>query len=142
LDKNPIGEIIPGPGIVFDIHNSVMPDLVYIRRERSEAINGIHLTEAPDLIIEVLWPGSENIARDRKMKRQLYGKRGVKEYWILDPQMRTIESMCLASKTRQAIAARVSASMASRKTRQRRRRGTLACRLCEPHRLIERPTTG
>jgi hypothetical protein len=52
------------------------------------------------------------------------------------------ESMCLASKTRQAIAARVSASMASRKTRQRRRRGTLACRLCEPHRLIERPTTG
>jgi Uma2 family endonuclease len=25
------------------------------------------------------------------MKRQLYGKRGVKEYWILDPQMRTIE---------------------------------------------------
>jgi uncharacterized protein (DUF433 family) len=52
------------------------------------------------------------------------------------------EGMCLASKTRQAIAARVSASMASRKTRQRRRRGTLACRLCEPHRLIERPTTG
>jgi hypothetical protein len=53
-----------------------------------------------------------------------------------------VVSMCLASKTRRAIAARVSASMASRKTRQRRRRGTLACRLCEPHRLIERPTTG
>jgi hypothetical protein len=53
-----------------------------------------------------------------------------------------VGGMCLASKTRQAIAARVSASMASRKTRQRRRRGTLACRLCEPHRLIERPTTG
>jgi hypothetical protein len=55
---------------------------------------------------------------------------------------RHFDSMCLASKTRQAIAARVSASMASRKTRERRRRGTLACRLCEPHRFIERPTTG
>jgi len=91
LEKNPVGEVIPGPGIVFDIHNSVIPDLVYISRERAEALKGIHLTEAPDLIVEVLSPGRENIERDRKMKRQVYGKRGVREYWILDPQMRTVE---------------------------------------------------
>jgi len=91
LEKNPIGEVISGPGIVFDIHNSVIPDLVYISRERSAIAKDTHLTEAPDLIVEVLSPGKENIERDRKMKWQVYGKRGLREYWIVDPEMRSVE---------------------------------------------------
>jgi Uma2 family endonuclease len=43
------------------------------------------------LIIEIVSPGSENERRDRVAKRQLYGKYGVKEYWVVDPQQHTVE---------------------------------------------------
>jgi Uma2 family endonuclease len=45
----------------------------------------------PDLVVEILSPGRENETRDRLAKRQLYGKFGVREYWIVDPQNRVIE---------------------------------------------------
>jgi Uma2 family endonuclease len=41
------------------------------------------LTEAPDLVVEILSPGAE--ARDFITKRDEYEKRGVKEYWVIDP---------------------------------------------------------
>jgi len=46
---------------------------------------------APDLVIEVLSPGSENEKRDKRLKLQLYSQRGVKEYWIADWRTQTIE---------------------------------------------------
>ena len=51
---------------------------------------------APEIAIEILSRGSENIARDRVAKRQLYSKHGVKEYWIVDSETRTIEIYRLA----------------------------------------------
>jgi len=42
-------------------------------------------------VVEILSPGRENETRDRVAKRQLYGKFGVLEYWILDPRNRVIE---------------------------------------------------
>jgi Uma2 family endonuclease len=66
--------------------------MTFIRHERrSEIASGTHITEAPDLIIEILSPGSGNEQRDRIAKRQLYGKYGVLEYWIADLENRTIE---------------------------------------------------
>ena len=52
---------------------------------------GSRLTGAPEIVIEILSPGSTNENRDRLVKRQLYSSRGVSEYWILDPEARTIE---------------------------------------------------
>ena len=49
------------------------------------------LTGAPEIAVEVLSPGSANENRDRLVKRQLYSSRGVSEYWIVDPETRTIE---------------------------------------------------
>ena len=70
----------------------MIPDLVFISTERRQEIaSGLRVTGAPDLVIEIVSPGSENSQRDRTIKRRLYGKHGVKEYWILDPETRTVE---------------------------------------------------
>ena len=47
--------------------------------------------EAPELVIEVLSPGSVNERRDREAKLQLYSRRGVSEYWIVDWRLRSID---------------------------------------------------
>jgi Uma2 family endonuclease len=92
LDQNPIGFIVPGPGVIFSDSSGVIPDLVFIANEkRSEIASGERITGAPDLVIEIVSPGPENEKRDRIAKRQLYGKYGVKEYWVVDPYRLTIE---------------------------------------------------
>jgi len=39
---------------------------------------------APEIAIEILSPGSANERRDRDLKRKLYAREGVEEYWIVD----------------------------------------------------------
>src|ERR1051325_381970 len=92
LQRNPIGEILTTPGVIFSDFNGVIPDLAFISYERRDEIAlGDRITGAPDLVIEIVSPGAENERRDRIAKRQLYGKYGVKEYWVVDPYQRTIE---------------------------------------------------
>lgn len=81
------GEAVPGTGIVFDEENSVETDGAWIADpERLERITDQagHLTEAPDLVIESLSPGSQNQRRDKELKLKLYSVRGVREYWLID----------------------------------------------------------
>ena len=47
----------------------------------------------PDLIVEIISPTSEY--RDRVIKRKLYSKYGVKEYWLVDLEKKEIEVMVL-----------------------------------------------
>jgi Uma2 family endonuclease len=44
---------------------------------------------APDLAVEVLSPRTATTDRGRKM--QMFARYGVREYWILDPETRTVE---------------------------------------------------
>ena len=91
LVSNPIGLLIYGPGVVFDDYNGVIPDMVFVSTERQHIITERGLIDAPDLMVEVVSPGETNSERDRQLKRQLYSRRGVREYWVVDPQLRTIE---------------------------------------------------
>lgn len=91
LDENPIGTLVPGPGAVFDKYNSVIPDIVFVRKERWETIvSKNRFNAAPDLVIEIVSPGSTNHSRDFKSKRNVYGKFGVPEYWVVDGWSRSI----------------------------------------------------
>jgi Uma2 family endonuclease len=85
LQANPLGLLAPGPGAVFSKSDAVIPDLVFVRKERLDKVvaNG-RFIGPPDLVIEVLSPGKENRERDLTVKRQLYAKYGVQEYWIVD----------------------------------------------------------
>ncbi|MGH9898822.1 MAG: Uma2 family endonuclease [Pyrinomonadaceae bacterium] len=98
LDKNPVGEVLLTPGVIFDDFNSAIPDAVFLNHRQLSSIgSGERITEAPDLVIEIVSPGRENARCDREVKRQVYGKHGVKEYWIADPDMRSLEIYRLES---------------------------------------------
>jgi Uma2 family endonuclease len=92
LEQNPIGQVVPGVGIVFDEFNGVIPDLTYVSNERCNDIlaNG-RFTGSPEIVIEILSPGIANEKRDRYIKRNLYSSRVAHEYWIVDPETRTSE---------------------------------------------------
>ena len=92
LDRKPLGEVLPGPGVILSDYSGVIPDLIYISNERRvEIATGERVEGAPDLIIEVLSPGAENERRDRQVKRKLYRKYGIREYWIVDPKKSAVE---------------------------------------------------
>ena len=92
LDEHPIGRIVTTPGLILNKYSGVIPDLVYLSNERREEIaTGTRIYGAPNLVIEILSPGVQNMARDRKVKLKLYNKYGVDEYWIVDTRARAIE---------------------------------------------------
>lgn len=104
LEHSPIGEALATPGLVFGQLTAVIPDIVFYRNERrDEVISGERLVAAPDLIVEILSEGRENINRDRLAKRQLYGKYGVSEYWIVDPHKKSVEIYALSEETMERI---------------------------------------
>src|SRR5215475_12745552 len=92
LEDHPIGRIVPTPGLILSKYSGVVPDLVFYSHGRGkEIIAKDRLNAAPEIVIEILSPGIENIARDKVAKRQLYAKHGVSEYWIVDSKARAIE---------------------------------------------------
>src|SRR5438552_14400472 len=96
LREKPIGILVPGAGAIFSDYDAVIPDLALVRNERwDQVVTGEKFTGALDLVIEILSAGTQNRQRDLSAKRYLYGKYGVKEYWIVDSQNRLVEVYCL-----------------------------------------------
>jgi Uma2 family endonuclease len=92
LKRNRIGTAVSTPGLILSELSGVIPDLVYFSNESQQRVRyGERLRSAPDLVIEILSKGAENTRRDRVVKRQLYAKHSVPEYWIIDCQNRAIE---------------------------------------------------
>jgi Uma2 family endonuclease len=81
------------PGIIFADDDDVAPDIVWVSNERLAKALGDdgRLHVAPELVVEVLSPGSVNERRDREAKLKLYSRRGVFEYWIVDWRLKQIE---------------------------------------------------
>jgi Uma2 family endonuclease len=92
LRRNPIGRVWTTPGVIFSQISGVIPAIVYVSNERlAEIASDERVTGAPDLVIEIVSPGIPNAQRDRVVKKQLYGKYAVTEYWLVDLVSRVIE---------------------------------------------------
>lgn len=92
LQRHAVGEVVGGVGVIFDQFNGVIPDLVFLTHERKRHIlHDNRLTAAPEIVVEILSPGSTNEKRDRTVKRRLYSARGVHEYWIIDSEAKTVD---------------------------------------------------
>jgi Uma2 family endonuclease len=93
VERHHLGEVLYAP---FDIKLSawtvLVPDLVYFTAARfEEVVNEKHATAAPDLVVEILSPGTRR--RDLGRKRAVYDRDGVREYWIVDPEAQTITAL-------------------------------------------------
>jgi Uma2 family endonuclease len=93
IKEQKLGYILYAPvDVVFgtgDGREAAQPDIIFVRRDRKEIIAEAEVLGPPDLIVEVLSPGTE--ARDRGYKMHLYGRYGVEEYWIVDPKEETLD---------------------------------------------------
>jgi Uma2 family endonuclease len=87
LEREPVGRLFFAPfDIVFSQFDVVEPDLLYISKERAATIlTAKHVEGAPELVIEIGSPSTRK--RDETIKRRLYQRSGVSEYWVLDPEL-------------------------------------------------------
>lgn len=87
------GIAIGEPGLIFADDDDVVPDVAWISNERYATAlqEDGKFHSSPELVIEVLSPGSSNERRDREVKLKLYSRRGVQEYWIVNWQERRVE---------------------------------------------------
>ena len=87
LAQNPIGRVFFAPfDVVFTRFDVVEPDLLYLSNERAaQVLTSANVQGAPELVVEVGSPGTRR--RDETIKRHLYERAGVSEYWIVDPDL-------------------------------------------------------
>jgi Uma2 family endonuclease len=84
--------------MVLTAHRATQPDVMFIAKERLGILKE-RIMGAADLVAEVISPGSRR--RDRIDKRDLYEQHGVREYWIIDPEAKTVEVLHLEKGTYQ-----------------------------------------
>jgi Uma2 family endonuclease len=90
VKDNDLGEVLAAPcDVVLSKEDVVQPDILFVAKDREGIIEAANVQGPPDLIVEILSP--ETKSRDMDIKRKLYAKSGVREYWIIDPLAKTLE---------------------------------------------------
>ncbi len=91
LRANPaIGQVFGVPlDVVLSVYDVVEPDLILITHDQSEILTDKNVRGAPTLVVEVLSPSTRK--RDLGIKRQLFDRGGVREYWIVDGRLNRID---------------------------------------------------
>ncbi len=90
VDEREEGIVLYSPvDIYLDNDNAYQPDIVFIPKQRQEIIKDDGIYGAPDLVVEILSPSTAYY--DLRKKFRIYEKYGVREYWIVDPEMGSVE---------------------------------------------------
>jgi Uma2 family endonuclease len=90
LEVHKIGRVFVAPlDTILSRFDVVEPDLLFISEAReAELLSGQWVTGAPDLAVEIGSPSTR--ARDETIKRRLYERTRVLEYWFVDPEIAMI----------------------------------------------------
>jgi Uma2 family endonuclease len=75
--------------VYLDDEDVFQPDLVFVSKQRRDIFQDDGIHGAPEMVIEILSPSTAYY--DLKKKFRVYEKSGVKEYWIVDPEMQAVE---------------------------------------------------
>jgi Uma2 family endonuclease len=91
LRAHPGGVVLTAP---FEVHlpgiaRPVQPDVLFIAADRRPVAKAKSFVGAPDLVVEVISPGTMRL--DRSIKLNAYERAGVREYWLVDPRMEFVE---------------------------------------------------
>lgn len=97
IKTHKLGTMLSAPiDVYFDAETVFKPDLLFVSDERSHILEEQRINGAPDLIIEILSPATED--QDRGFKFRHYEKEGVREYWLADPNKEILEIYMLKQK--------------------------------------------
>ncbi len=98
VDTHGLGDVLAAPiDVVLSPPEVTQPDLIFIATPNLGIIGEAAIHGAPDLVVEVLSPSTAVL--DRGRKKDTYARAGVPEYWIVDPEARTIEVYRLERET-------------------------------------------
>jgi Uma2 family endonuclease len=90
VERHDLGEILDAPcDVVLSQENVVQPDILFVSKDRLGIIGKPNIQGPPDLVIEIVSESTRS--KDADIKRKLYAKYGVREYWIVDPAAKTVE---------------------------------------------------
>lgn len=85
FEEHPVGQAFNAPTDVVLIDDVVLePDILVVLNEHASIIGADNVKGAPDIVIEILSPGTRR--KDEIVKRRLYEHHGVNEYWVVDPE--------------------------------------------------------
>ncbi len=83
------GEMFTAPfDVVMTPHDVVEPDVLVVLGDQQDLLTERNIQGAPGLVIEIHSPGTRK--RDRTLKRDLFDRQGVREYWMVDPDRNQI----------------------------------------------------
>jgi Uma2 family endonuclease len=84
------GEVFTAPfDVVLSFYDVVEPDLLVIAADQSEILNETNVQGPPALVIEIV--SDRTRKRDEQVKRRLFERTGVREYWVVDPELDLIK---------------------------------------------------
>ncbi len=88
-DRPDRGRVFVAPfDVVFSFHDIVEPDVIFVAPDQFDILTALNIKGTPAMVIEILSPSTRK--RDRQIKRQLYDRTGVREYWIVDPDAKVV----------------------------------------------------
>ena len=90
LEHSKTGAVFMAPlDVVFTRFDIVEPDVLYVSNARAKAVlTAANVQGVPELVIEIGSPSTRK--RDETIKKQLYEREGVSEYWVVDPELDTV----------------------------------------------------
>lgn len=84
------GEVIYAPvDLYLDEENAYQPDIMVILKGSKAKITSKGVYGPPDVVVEILSPSTAYY--DLKVKKRVYERSGVREYWIVDPMEKSFE---------------------------------------------------
>lgn len=91
LRANPgTGEVFLSPlDVVLSPWDVVEPDLLFVARDQPDIVTEKNIQGPPALVVEVLSKSTRK--RDAQIKRRLFERTGVREYWLVDPELDTVQ---------------------------------------------------
>lgn len=90
LQTTKSGEVLCAPmDVVLSDLDVIQPDILFISKKREIIITDKNIQGPPDLVVEILSDSSRKT--DEIIKRKLYERHEIPEYWIIDPELETVK---------------------------------------------------
>jgi Uma2 family endonuclease len=85
-----VGEVFLSPlDVVLSHYDVVEPDLLFVAGDQPSIMTEKNIQGPPALVVEVLSKSTRK--RDAQTKRRLFERTGVREYWLVDPELDTVQ---------------------------------------------------